>query len=114
MSSEFENQTYDICVKRGDHWIESFEFLDPSDTPIDLTGRTPKIQIRTATDAATVALELTDGSGFTFTAASGLIEVSASITIDPGEYVWELEIGGSVVSSPLDGKFVVEQDIVRA
>lgn len=112
--SEFERREYPVCVVAGDTWLDQIEFLDDDDNPIDLTGRTPKIQIRTSAAATgAAALELTDGSGLTFTAASGLIEVSAAITLDPGEYVWELEIGGSVVSSPLHGKFVVEQDVVR-
>lgn len=117
--SEFEPQTWDVCLKTGDTWILglTFENVDADGNvtgPIDLTGRTVRVQIRTAADASGApALELTDGSGLTLDLPNGVVDISAAISLAVGSYVWEIEIGGSTVSSPVSGTFKVEQDIVR-
>lgn len=112
----FEKQVFNDCIRLGDTWKLTVQFFESDGTtPIDLTGRVPRVQVRSTADAATTLLDLTDGSGLAFTAASGLIEISTATAgiSEPGDYVWGLELGGSEVEEPVFGKFKVEQDIVR-
>lgn len=112
MSQEPFNQ----CIKLNDTWVLEIVYLeDDETTPIDITGRTVRVQVRETADAAAALLDLTDGSGLTVTPAAGQIQISADTTgiTAPGDYVWALELGGTITEEIISGAFRVEQDIVR-
>jgi hypothetical protein len=106
-------ETYSLQIDAGAtfdglqfRWLE-----DDKTTPVDLTGWTPKAQIRlTASDA--LALELTCAI------SSGLITVSATAaqtaTLTEAKYVWALEMSkaGQVVRL-VEGKVYVSPEVVR-
>jgi hypothetical protein len=109
-------QVYNVCIKLNETWKLTVQIFGPDGvTPLDLTGRTARVQVRQNAAAAVALLDLTEGSGLTFTAASALVEISSgtSAITSPGTYVWALEIGGAENFEYVSGRFTVEQDIVR-
>lgn len=112
--SEFERQRYDQCVVTGDNWILPILFEDDAGNPIDLTGRVARVQVRLTQAAADPPLlNLTDGSGLMFDGPNGSVSIDTVVGLAAGDYFWELELSGGPISSPVWGKFKVEQDVVR-
>ena len=111
-------QPVNICIKLNETWRLTIQFFNDEEqiVPTDLTGRIPRVQVRTSPDAATPLLDLTNGNGLTFSPLAGQIIINAGTApgiTTPGNYVWALELGGTPNEEPVSGRFTVEQDIVR-
>jgi hypothetical protein len=92
------------------------------EVPVDLTGYTARMQVRTAIDAATVTLEATTDDGVNDyitlggTAGTITIIVPATVTEDltAGRYVYDLELENSgEVTALVEGAFVVAPEVTR-
>lgn len=93
---------------------------DPA-TPVNLTGYSARMQVRTEVDATDTILDLTSlvGGAITLGGAAGTIalDLSATSTADvtPGTHVYDLELvsGAGVVTRLLQGSFVVSAEVTR-
>jgi len=112
--------TYNTVIDQGADWYINFTYEQPAGTPVNLTGYTAALQIRTSPLAATAVLSLTTGSGITITGATGLIAVHATAAqtaaILNGKYSYDLEITApitSVVTRIVQGTIEVSAQTTR-
>jgi len=104
-----------LTMVRGDTESIVVTMLSSSNTPIDITGRTYRAQIRTTKDATII-----DGS-FTCTITNGPAgEVTCSMSagstasLAAGTHYWDLEeTSAGVVSTVLAGTVTVLADVTR-
>lgn len=87
--------------------------------PVNLTGYTAALQIRSLPDSPDAVLSLTTGSGITLTALTGQIDVHATATqtrsIDEGTYYYDLELTSvsGIVTRVAQGQVVVSPEVTR-
>jgi hypothetical protein len=84
--------------------------------PVNLTGYTAAMQVKTSYGSPTSVVSLTTGSGLTLggTAGTIAIEISAVATaaIPAGEYVYDLELtSGATVTRLIEGPFTVTPEV---
>jgi hypothetical protein len=88
--------TYNTTIDQGADWFINFTYEQPAGTPVNITGYTAALQVRTSPLARTAVLTLENGDGITITGASGLIECHATATqtaaIINGRYAYDIEI----------------------
>lgn len=88
--------TYNTTIDQGADWFINFTYEQPAGTPVNITGYTAALQIRTSPLAKTTVLSLTNGNGITITGASGLLRCHATATqtaaITNGKYAYDIEI----------------------
>ncbi len=87
-------------------------------TAVNLTNYTAAMQVRTAANASTAILSLTNGSGITLGGTAGTIDVTISSTTmgaaTPGQYVYDLELNsGSAVTRLIQGTFQIQAEVTR-
>lgn len=108
-----------LIIDQGSDWFITFTYKDSTGTPINLTGFTANLQLRTSYDAPTAALSLTSIAGITITALSGQIAVHATATqtgaITAGDYVYDLEITSStgIITRIIQGRATVTPQVTR-
>ena len=88
-----EPGTYDIAIYQGDTFRISFQMLSPDSAPIDLTGYTPKMQLRDAPNPAgaliaTFAVALATQSGATLGQVDIVLSTTLSTALDPTLKYW--------------------------
>ena len=112
--------TYNGVIDQGADWYINFTYEDSTGTPINLTGYTAALQLRSLPADSATALSLTSSSGITITAATGLIAVHATAAqtgaIDTGRYYYDLEItltSSSVVTRIIQGQITVSAQVTR-
>jgi len=87
--------------------------------PVNLTGCTAALQLRSLPSDANAVLTLTSGSGITITALTGQIDIHATAVqtgaIDEGTYYYDLEItnGTGIVTRIAQGQVVVSAEVTR-
>jgi hypothetical protein len=87
--------------------------------PVNITGYTAALQIRSLPQSPTAVLSLTSGSGITITGSTGTIAVAATAAqtgnIDEGPYYYDLEITSQtgVVTRVAQGQVVVSAQVTR-
>jgi hypothetical protein len=87
--------------------------------PVNITGYTAALQIRSLPQSPTAVLSLTTGSGITITGSTGTIAVTATAAqtgaIDQGPYYYDLEITSStgIVTRVAQGQVVVSAQVTR-
>jgi hypothetical protein len=110
--------TYNTTIDQGADWYINFTYENPAGTPVNLTGATAALQVRTSPLAKTTVLSLTSGSGITITANTGLIACHATAaqttTIVNGKYAYDLEITqNSIVTRLVQGTIEVSPQVTR-
>lgn len=110
--------TYNTTIDQGADWFINFTYENPNGTPVNITGYTAALQIRTSPLAKTTVLSLTNGSGITITGATGLIACQATAAqttaITNGRYAYDLEITGSgIVTRIIQGTIEVSPQVTR-
>lgn len=87
--------------------------------PVNITGYTAALQIRSLPSSPTAVLSLTNGNGITLGGAAGSIAVHATATqtrtIDEGPYYYDLEITSdqNVVTRIAQGQVIVSAEVTR-
>ena len=111
---------YDLEIKQGATLSLTATWKDSTDTPVNLTGYTARMQVRSTYDATSTILSLTSGSGITLGGSAGTIAITASATVTaaltaPWAGVWDLELvsGGGVVTRLLEGAASVSPEVTR-
>jgi hypothetical protein len=111
--------TYNTVIEQGADWYVNFQWKDSTGTPINVTGYTAALQIRTSPLAKTTVLSLTNGSGITITGATGLFAIHATAAqttaITNGTYAYDMEItsGSGVVTRLVQGTINVSPQVTR-
>jgi ABC-type nickel/cobalt efflux system permease component RcnA len=111
--------SYNVTIDQGATWYLNVEYDNPNGTPVNLTGYTAALQLRSLPESATAVLSLSTGSGITITGATGLVAISATATqtraIDEGTYYYDLEItsAAGVVTRLVQGQAVVTPEVTR-
>ena len=111
--------TYDINVEQGATFSLQITYKDPSNQPINLTGYTARMDVRTKVKATTETIELTTENGRI--ALGGVLgTVTLSLTaaetaaIASGKYVYDLElVNGAAVIRLIEGSFIVSPEVTR-
>jgi hypothetical protein len=112
--------TYNGVIDQGADWYINFTYEDSTGTPINLTGYTAALQLRSLPADSATALSLTTASGITITGATGLIAVHATAAetsaIDTGRYYYDLEVTApstGVKIRIIQGQFTVSAEVTR-
>jgi hypothetical protein len=78
---------YQVNIEQGATFRLHVTWQAPNGSPIDLTGQTAHMQIRTAHDGA-LLLELTDTAGITLGGTAGTIDIVITATQTSSLTVW--------------------------
>lgn len=112
--------TYNTTIDQGADWYINFTYENPAGTPVNLTGATAALQIRTSPLAKTAVLTLTSavGGGITITPLTGLVACRATAVqttaITNGRYAYDLEITQSgIVTRLVQGTIEVTPQVTR-
>ena len=111
--------TTNLIIDQGATWEITFTYKNINGTPINLTGYTAALQLRTSYDAVSSSLSLTSPSGgIVMGGTAGTIAITASATqtggLAAGEYVYDLEITtGSKVTRLVQGRITVTPQVTR-
>jgi len=111
--------SYNTVIDQGATWYLTVTYENPNGTPINITGYTAALQLRSLPSDATAVLSLTTGAGITITGATGTVAITATATqtraIDEGNYYYDLEITSTagVVTRLVQGQVVVSAEVTR-
>jgi hypothetical protein len=106
----------DDAVIRGGDYYARFLVEDDNGAPVDLTGATPVMQVRTAPDRPSVIVEANPTNGrLTLSGSELILDLPASLTttLPVGKYQYEIELrySGGRVTPLLAGPFEVLADV---
>ena len=106
-----------LTIRTGDDESVTITFSDETTgLPINITGRTYRAQIRSASSSTTILASWTCA---VTNGAAGILTLSLTdtrtSTLSPGFAVWDLEetTAGGIVSTPLAGRVSIVQDVTR-
>ena len=106
---------YDFTLEQGATFSREITVQD-SGSAMNLTGYTPRMQMRSTHDSSTIALTFT---ATVSNAAQGKISLTATDTltsaVEEGIYVYDLEIesGGGTVTRLMEGSVTVTPEVTR-
>lgn len=113
---------YNTTIDQGANWYLNVTYKDPEGTPINLTGCTAALQMRTSPLARTAVLTLTSepNGGIVITPLTGELALSATAeqtaAITNGKYSYDLEItvtATGVVTRLIEGTILVSPQTTR-
>ena len=106
---------YDFTLEQGTTFSREITVQD-SGSAMNLTGYTPRMQMRSTHDSSTIALTFTASVS---DASQGKIQLSATdsatAAVEEGIYVYDLEIesSSSGVTRLMEGKVTVTPEVTR-
>tara|TARA_Y100000816_G_C25836705_1_gene437372 strand:+ start:241 stop:576 length:336 start_codon:yes stop_codon:yes gene_type:complete len=106
---------YNFTLNQGATFTRQLTVKE-NNSPLNLTGHTAAMQLRSTYDSATVALSMTAA---VINATQGILSISATATataaLEEGIYVYDLEITTSagVVTRLLQGQVTVSPEVTR-
>ena len=106
---------YDFTLEQGTTFSREITVQD-SGSAMNLTGYTPRMQMRSTHDSSTIALTITASIS---NATQGKISLSATDTltsaVEEGIYVYDLEIesSGGTVTRLMEGNVTVTPEVTR-
>jgi hypothetical protein len=111
---------YIVEIDQGADWFFNVTYEQPAGTPVNITGYTAALQLRSLPETPTAALSLaTGGNGITITGLAGLVAVHATAAqtgaIISGDYYYDLEITSQagVVTRLVQGQALVNPQVTR-
>jgi hypothetical protein len=110
---------YNVEIDQGADWFLNVTYEQPAGTPVNITGYTSALQLRSLPTDATAVLSLSTGSGITITGSTGLVAVHATAAqtraIDEGVYYYDLEITSQsgIVTRLVQGQAYVSAEVTR-
>jgi hypothetical protein len=108
----------DLCLPQGSTWDTTF-IWEADDVPVNLTGYTARMMLRTTEEAAspTVSLSTTGGTMSVTSAGQIILNYSAasSSAITAASYLYDLEVQAPSgnVRRLVQGRAVVSREITR-
>lgn len=105
----------DLTLTRGDTETLLVTITQDGSSPVDITGRTYRAQIRSTQDSTTIKGSFTcTVTGGTSGQVTCVLSATSSAAISAGVYFWDLEENASgVVSTILSGNVTVLADVTR-
>ena len=106
---------YNFTLNQGATFTRQMTVKE-NNSPLNLTGHTAAMQLRSTYDSATVALSMTAA---VINATQGILSISATATataaLEEGIYVYDLELTTSagVVTRLLQGQVTVSPEVTR-
>jgi hypothetical protein len=105
-----------IC-KQGSTFTRSVTWSQDG-LPVNITGYTAAMQIRSSYSSSTPVVSLTSSSGITLGGTAGTIQITisavATAAIAAGNYVYDLELtSGGTVTRLLEGQFIVTPEVTH-
>jgi hypothetical protein len=112
--------TYDITIEQGATFSLVITYKD-NDTPVNLTGYTARMQVRSTMESATVLIELTTGADgrIVLGGSAGTITMTIAATdtaaLTAGRAVYDLELvsGGGIVTRLIQGVCTISRNVTR-
>jgi len=111
---------YNIIADQGSTFTRQLTWNDSAGSPVNLTGYTARMDVRTSIGAAGAAsLSLTTENGrIVLGGSAGTINLSAEATataaVEAGIYVYDLElVSGSTVTRLVQGSFTLRGEVTR-
>ena len=112
--------TYNLVIYQGATYSQTFIWKDANSTPINLTGYTARMMVRTTIDAPTPFITLTtENGGITLGGTAGTVVLNmsatatAALTESIGLYDIELVSGAGVVTRFLQGIVTISKEVTR-
>lgn len=114
--------SYNIVIDQGADFFIDINYDNPNGTPVNLTGYSSAMQVRSLPNSPDAVLSLTSApnGGITITPLTGLVSVHATATqtraIDEGTYYYDLEItetATGVVTRLIQGQAIVSAEVTR-
>lgn len=114
MSTEVSNiikADVNFTVLKGDTFDAVVNFKDSQQKPLNFTGATLLMHIRTEPDAPVISATLQPGSGFTVSGST--VTFNYVTTLNAGTYYYDLQctFGSGLRKTLLGGKYKVKQEI---
>lgn len=114
--------TWDLKCKRGDDFFFTFSRrrknpkVNGAPLPFDMTGMTISGQVRNNRKATAILIASFHVTVVSITAADFSLSLIASETraLDPGCYVYDVQVDAPAITTFLQGDFDVSQDITHA
>lgn len=111
---------YDFEIEQGSKFLRYFVYKDDAGDPVDLTGRTARMQIRTNVNSPSVLMELTtQNDRIVIDGPEGKVTLTltaqdtADIEWRKGVYDLELAIDADNVERFLAGAVTVSREVTR-
>lgn len=110
---------YDIIIEQGATFQMTLTWKDNAGSPIDLSGYSARMQVRTSYEAEETLVSLTSAGGdIVLGGALGTIAITIAASVTQGlqidEAVYDLElVNGLTVTRLLQGKATVSREVTR-
>ena len=111
---------YNIIIDQGADWFYNVTYSQPDGTPVNLTGYTAAMQLRSFPNDPNAVLTLTSSAGITIDPLVGTLELHATneqtAVIDEGNYYYDLEItapGTGIITRLIQGLAEVSAEVTR-
>ena len=111
---------YNALINQGADWYINFIYNQPDGTPVNLTGATAALQVRSFPEDTVSVLTLTsEDGGITITPLTGTLEVHATAEqttlMGAGFYYYDIEITqvGDIVTRLAQGQVEVNAQVTR-
>ena len=109
---------YNFTLDQGSTWTLQVVYKDSNGVAVNLTGYTAEMQIRRKFNSDTPVLTLsTSNGGITIVPLTGTLNLLATdeqANIDPGFYVYDLELSiGGVRTRLIQGQVTVSGEVTR-
>ena len=111
---------YNIVINQGTDWFFNVTYDQPDGTPVNITGYSAAMQLRSFPNSPIAVLTLTTGDGITIDGTAGTLELHATneqtSAIDEGNYFYDLEItapGTGIVTRLIQGIAEVSAEVTR-
>jgi meiotically up-regulated gene 157 (Mug157) protein len=109
----------DLCLPQGQTWDTTLLWQDSDGNPVDLTGWTARMMLRTTAEAASPTVSLSTATSTMTALSNGVIGLSysaiSSATITAATYLYDLEVvnPSGAVRRLMEGRAVVSREITR-
>lgn len=115
-------ERHDLTIEQGATWEQSVQQLQPgTETPVDLTNYTARMQIRpnVSSDVVYVSLTSSPAAGITIAAATGTVTLrmsateTAALSWRDAVYDLELESSDGTVTRLIEGRVTLSREVTR-
>jgi hypothetical protein len=108
-----------LTFSQGATWKLSMTYTSGDALPVNLTGFSARMQVRSSYASSTVALSLTDTNGISLGGAAGTVQLLVPATTTAGieakQYVYDLELESpsQEVTRLVEGTLIVTPEVTR-
>jgi hypothetical protein len=109
---------YDITIEQGATFTMSLTWKDSTGSPVNITGYTARMQVRTNYEAEDTLVSLVSPTNITLGGALGTIAVTIAATatqsLQLDEAVYDLElVNGATVTRLIQGRAIISREVTR-